>query len=152
MAYIVALIIMLIDQLSKLAVLKKMDLGENIEIIKNIFYITSHRNRGAAWGMLQGKMYFFYLITFVFVVAVIYFIQKHGKGDRLLSIALGLVLGGALGNFIDRFFRKEVVDFIHVYIFGYDFPVFNIADSALCVGVIILFIITLLEEKRGAKK
>ncbi|PNB72924.1 signal peptidase II, partial [Pseudomonas sp. FW305-BF6] len=83
---------------------------------------TSHRNRGAAWGMLQGKMGFFYIITLVFVVAVVYFIQKHAKNDRLLSISLGLVLGGAIGNFIDRFFRKEVVDFIHVYIFGYDFP------------------------------
>ncbi|WP_129689191.1 signal peptidase II [Gottfriedia acidiceleris] len=152
MAYIIALIVILIDQLTKLAVLKKMYLGENIEIIKNIFYITSHRNRGAAWGMLQGKMGFFYLITFVFVAAVIYFIQKHAKGDRFLGLSLGLVLGGAIGNFIDRFFRKEVVDFIHVYVFNYDFPVFNIADLALCVGVILLFIITLLEDKRGVKK
>ncbi|WP_088043879.1 signal peptidase II [Bacillus sp. EAC] len=152
MAYIIAVIVILIDQLTKLAVLKKMYLGENIEIIKNIFYITSHRNRGAAWGMLQGKMGFFYLITLVFVVAVIYFIQKHAKQDRLMSLSLGLVLGGAIGNFIDRFFRKEVVDFIHVYIFNYDFPVFNIADSALCVGVILLFIITLLEDKRGVKQ
>ncbi|MBP0724834.1 signal peptidase II [Bacillus sp. RG28] len=152
MPYIIALIAILIDQITKYIVMKTMNLGDSIEIIPNLFYITSHRNKGAAWGILQDKMYFFYLITIVFVIAVVYFIQKQAKGDKLLGISLGLVLGGAIGNFIDRLFRHEVVDFIHVYTFGYDFPVFNIADSSLCIGVILMIIITLMEDKRGVKK
>lgn len=70
------------------------------------------------------------------------------KTDKLLGISLGLILGGAIGNFIDRVFRQEVVDFIHVYIFSYNYPVFNIADSALCIGVVLIIIQTLLEGKK----
>lgn len=121
--------------------------GESIPVIDNLFYITSHRNRGAAWGILQGQMWFFYLITIVVILGVIYYIQKS-KTDRLMGVALGLILGGAIGNFIDRIFRQEVVDFIHVYIFSYSFPVFNIADSALTIGVILMIIAMFLEEKR----
>lgn len=96
---------------------KNMELGESIPIIDNVLYITSHRNRGAAWGMLQNQMWFFYIITVVFVIGVIYYIQKYGKRDKFLGLALALILGGAIGNFIDRVWRKEVVDFIHTYIF-----------------------------------
>jgi signal peptidase II len=149
MPYIIAVFVILLDQLTKYIVMKSMYVGESIQIIPNFFYISSSRNSGAAWGILQDKMYFFYLITIVFVIAVVYFIQKQAKGNKLLGISLGLILGGAIGNFIDRLVRQEVVDFIHVYIFGYDFPVFNIADSSLCIGVILMIIITFMEDKRG---
>jgi signal peptidase II len=116
-------------------------------VIENFLYITSHRNRGAAWGILQGQMWFFYLITVVVVVGLIIYIQKLKKQDKWFGIALALMLGGAIGNFIDRVVRKEVVDFVNTYIFTYDFPIFNVADSALVVGVIIMFIMTLFEGK-----
>ncbi len=121
--------------------------GQSITIIENFLYITSHRNRGAAWGILQGQMWFFYLITVVVVVGLIIYIQKLKKQDKWFGIALALMLGGAIGNFIDRVVRKEVVDFVNTYIFTYDFPIFNVADSALVVGVIIMFIMTLFEGK-----
>lgn len=121
--------------------------GQSITVIENFLYITSHRNRGAAWGILQGQMWFFYLITVVVVVGLIIYIQKLKKQDKWFGIALALMLGGAIGNFIDRVVRKEVVDFVNTYIFTYDFPIFNVADSALVVGVIIMFIMTLFEEK-----
>ncbi len=117
-----------------------MEIGESITIIENFFYITSHRNTGAAWGILPGQMWFFYIITAVVIVGIIYYIQKHTKQNKVMGVALGFMLGGAIGNFIDRLFRKEVVDFINTYIFSYDFPIFNIADSALCIGVGLLFI------------
>jgi signal peptidase II len=78
--------------------------------------------------------------------------QKAAKGKWLLGVSLALMLGGAIGNFIDRVVRKEVVDFIHTYIFTYNFPVFNIADSALVVGVIVLMIQMLLEERESKEK
>ncbi len=121
--------------------------GQSITVIENFLYITSYRNRGAAWGILQGQMWFFYLITVVVVVGLIIYIQKLKKQDKWFGIALALMLGGAIGNFIDRVVRKEVVDFLNTYIFTYDFPIFNVADSALVVGVIIMFIMTLFEGK-----
>ena len=138
--YIIAFVIIAVDQWTKWLVVKYMRLGESIPIIPNVLYITSHRNRGAAWGILQGQFWLFYLITVIVVIGLV--IQRLPRGERLFGIALGLMLGGAIGNFIDRVFRKEVVDFIHTYIGTYSFPVFNIADSALCIGVALVFIKT----------
>jgi signal peptidase II len=140
--YIIAFVIIAVDQWTKWLVVKYMRLGESIPIIPNVLYITSHRNRGAAWGILQGQFWLFYLITVIVVIGLVIYIQRLPRGERLFGIALGLMLGGAIGNFIDRVFRKEVVDFIHTYIGTYSFPVFNIADSALCIGVALVFIKT----------
>lgn len=149
--YLIALVIIFIDQLSKWLIVKRMELYESIPIIDNFFYITSHRNKGAAWGILQNQMVFFYIITIIAVIGIVYAMAKYAKGQSLFSISLSLVLGGAIGNFIDRLFRKEVVDFLDVYIFTYDYPIFNIADSALVIGVILLFIITFREESKKGK-
>ncbi len=145
--YIIALAVIAIDQWTKWLVVKYMQLGESIPIIPNVLYITSHRNRGAAWGILQGQFWLFYLITVIVVIGLVIYIQRLPRGERLFGIALGLMLGGAIGNFIDRVFRKEVVDFIHTYIGTYSFPVFNIADSALCIGVALVFIKTFFAGK-----
>ena len=146
--YLIALFVILLDQFTKWLIVSKMNYGDSITIINNFLYITSHRNQGAAWGILQGQMWLFYVITLVVIVAIIYYIQKAARGKVLLGVSLGLMLGGAIGNFIDRVVRKEVVDFIHTYIFSYNFPVFNIADSALCIGVILLMIQMLLDERK----
>ena len=147
--YVIALFVIAIDRISKWLIVKNMELGTSIPIIDNVLYITSHRNRGAAWGILENKMWFFYIITVVFVVFIVFYMKKYAKTDKLLGISLSLILGGAIGNFIDRVFRQEVVDFIHVYIFSYNYPVFNIADSALCIGVVLIIIQTLLEGKKA---
>lgn len=148
--YIVALFVIALDQITKFLVVKNMELGERIPIIENIFSITSHRNQGAAWGILQGQMWLFYLITLIVVCGIIYYIQKHAKGKLLLGISLAFMLGGAIGNFIDRLFRKEVVDFLYAEIIN--FPIFNIADASLTIGVILLFISMLMEERKSKEK
>jgi signal peptidase II len=150
--YLIALFVILLDQVTKWLIVSNLYLGESITIIDNFFYITSHRNRGAAWGILQGQMWFFYVITVVVIIGIMYYLHKAAKGKWLLGISLALMLGGAIGNFIDRVIRKEVVDFIHTFIFGYNFPVFNIADSALVIGVIMLMIQMLLEERETKEK
>ncbi|RFU63351.1 signal peptidase II [Peribacillus glennii] len=150
--YFIALFVIMLDQLTKWLVAKNMELGESIVIIQDFLYITSHRNRGAAWGILQGQMWFFYIITIVVVIGLVYYLQKMGRESVLLGVSLGLMLGGAVGNFIDRIVRKEVVDFINTYIFSYNFPIFNIADSALTIGVGLMIIYMLLEEKRSKEK
>ncbi|ALC80987.1 MULTISPECIES: signal peptidase II [Bacillus] len=145
--YLAALLIIGLDQLTKWLVVRNMYFGESIPIIDQVLYITSHRNTGAAWGILPGQMWFFYGITCLVIVFIIYYMQKHAKQNKWLGISLGLMLGGAVGNFIDRVFRQEVVDFVHVIIVNYHFPIFNVADSSLCIGVGLLFIQMLTEKK-----
>ncbi|WP_156290412.1 signal peptidase II [Oceanobacillus salinisoli] len=149
--YIIALLIIGIDQLTKWMVVRSMEIGENISIIDGFFYLTSHRNQGAAWGILEGRMLFFYIVTVIVVIGVVYYMQKYAHSDKWLALGLSFILGGAIGNFIDRLFRQEVVDFFDFYIFNYNFPIFNVADSALTVGVIFVIIATILEETKKGK-
>lgn len=141
-----------IDQCSKYAVAHNMTVGEQVELIPNLLYITSSRNTGAAWNILEGQMWFFYIISIVVLGVVIYYMQKVGRHHPFLGVSLGFILGGTLGNFIDRIFRGQVVDFIHVYLGSYSYPVFNIADSSLVIGVILLLLYTLFEGKKGKKQ
>jgi|SRR5690625_458804 len=149
--YLIALVIIGMDQLTKWIIVRTMELGERIPIIENFFYITSHRNSGAAWGILQGQMTFFYIVTAIVVIGIIFYMQKYAKESKLLAVSLSLILGGAIGNFIDRLLHQEVVDFLDFHIFGYNFPIFNVADSALTIGVILVIIATILDERKKGK-
>src|SRR5690625_7272379 len=115
--YILAFIVIILDQWTKWLVINKMELYEQIPIIENFFYLTSHRNSGAAWGILQDQMLFFYIVTVVVLVGVIYYMHTYAKGNKLLSLGLSFILGGAIGNFIDRLLHQEVVDFLDFIIF-----------------------------------
>ncbi|MEK4424354.1 signal peptidase II [Solibacillus sp. FSL K6-1523] len=152
--YGLALFAVIIDQWTKWLVVKNMELGERISIWDPWFGLLSHRNRGAAWGMLEGQMWLFTVVTIGVIIAILYFYHTEAKGKPLFQISLMLLLGGALGNFIDRLFRGEVVDFFDVFIpiINYDFPIFNIADAALTIAVVMLFITIILEEKAEKKK
>lgn len=150
--YILAGILVVIDQITKWIVVKNMELYEQITIVKDFFYLTSHRNKGAAWGILEGKMIFFYIVTTIVVIGVIFYMQKYAKESKLLAVSLSFILGGAIGNFIDRIFRGEVVDFLDFIIFNYDYPIFNVADSSLVVGVILVLIGTFIDEKKKGNK
>lgn len=149
--YIIAGLVIVLDQLTKWLVVNKMELFEQIPIIDNFFYLTSHRNTGAAWGILQDQMAFFYVVTVIVLSGVIYYLHTYAKGNRVLSVGLSLILGGAIGNFIDRLVHKEVVDFLDFIIFKYDYPIFNIADSALVVGVILVLFVTFVDEKKKGR-
>ena len=131
-----------------------MELGERIAVWDPWFGILSHRNRGAAWGMLQGQMWLFYIVTIIVIVGIIYFFHKEAKNKPLFGISLMVLLGGAIGNFIDRLFRGEVVDFIDVLIpvIQYHFPIFNVADAALTIAVIMLIFVVLFEDRNEKKK
>lgn len=149
--YLISGIIVLIDQLTKLLVAQTMEIREQIPVVEGVFYLTSHRNSGAAWGILQGQMWFFYVVTIIVVGFIVYYMRQYAKESKWMGWALALILGGAVGNFIDRVFRKEVVDFLDLYIGSYNYPIFNIADSALVIGVIMVMIAVLLDEKANKK-
>lgn len=147
LSLIVAIVILIIDQLTKKIITATMNIGDSYEVIPHFLNITSHRNNGAAWGILSGKMAFFYIITVIILIILIVFFIKEAKHNLLMQIAISLLFAGALGNFIDRVLNGEVVDFVDTYIFSYNFPIFNVADSSLTIGVV-LVIIALLRDMR----
>lgn len=142
---LVAFLIIVIDQVTKWIIASSMKIGDSYEVIPNFLNITSHRNNGAAWGILSGKMFFFYIITVIILIVLVLFFIKETQYNLFMQLAISLLFAGALGNFIDRLLNGEVVDFIDTNIFGYDFPIFNVADSSLTIGVI-LVIIALLKD------
>ncbi len=149
---LIVLLIVSLDQLSKRIIIDTMEVGESKTVIENFFYITSHRNDGAAWSILEGKMGFFYGITIVALAIMVYFlITTCWKNRRIMLLGLLLAIGGTIGNFIDRIVHKEVVDFLDFILFDYDYPTFNIADIALVIGML-LIAVTLITSDNKSKK
>ncbi|KQN97621.1 signal peptidase II [Paenibacillus sp. Leaf72] len=147
--YWIALFVFVVDFITKKIIATQLNLGDLISVIGNFFYITSHRNKGAAFGILQEQRLFFIVITIVILAAIIWYIQTTRKlGKVWLLTGLGLVLGGAFGNFLDRAMYGEVVDFLLFNFGSYSFPIFNVADSAICVGVALILIDALLTSKQ----
>ncbi|MFX3636294.1 MAG: signal peptidase II [Candidatus Pristimantibacillus sp.] len=151
--YWIALLVFVVDFITKKIIATQLELTETISVIGNFFLITSHRNRGAAFGILQEQRLFFIIVTVVIVAAIIWYIQVSRKSAKAwLMVGLGLVLGGAVGNFLDRALYGEVVDFLMFNFGSYGFPIFNVADSAICCGVALILIDTLLAAKDEKKK
>ena len=135
--------VLLLDQVTKFLVMRHIRMFEVITVIPGFFNLTYVRNRGAAFGMLAGvpgiwRSAFFIIVTVIAVAAIVLLIRK--TSERLLVSAFSLIAGGALGNLIDRVRWGEVVDFIDWYARSYHWPTFNIADSAISVGVGLLVI------------
>jgi signal peptidase II len=150
--FLISILIITIDQLSKWWIVNHMELYQSISVISEFFYITSHRNRGAAFGILQNQTWLFILVTSCVVIAIIIFMVKMKKETILTKTALSFVLGGAIGNFVDRVRTGEVVDFFHFQFGSYHFPIFNVADSAICVGVALFLLANLLDTKKEQYK
>lgn len=143
---VIAIIILIIDQITKLICeLYKV----NMVVIKNIFSLTYVQNTGAAWSILENKLFFLIIISLIMLVFV-YNLSFSFEENKLSNLSFGLLFGGIIGNLIDRVFYSYVRDFISVNIFGYEFPIFNIADMAIVIGVVILLYETIKGEiKRG---
>lgn len=135
-----------LDQFVKYWVVENISLGEVQDFIPGILSLTHIRNTGGAWSILEGQMWFFYIITVVAVVAAVYFLVKNLKGSKWMTIGISLVLAGAVGNFIDRIRLGYVVDMFRTEFMS--FPIFNVADCALVIGAILIFIEFILEERR----
>jgi len=148
--YALAILVIILDQASKWAVAKFMEIGETIPLWEGVFHLTSHRNAGAAFGILQNQRWFFIVITFAVIAGLIFYLRRTRANQPLLSTGLAFILGGAIGNFIDRLFFGKVVDFFHFVLI--DFPIFNIADSAITIGVSLIILDALLDTKRNKNK
>ena len=135
--FILSFIMLLIDQLSKIILDKVLILGKNIKIFDKFLYITKVYNDGISFSMLTGKRYLIIIISIIILI-FLYFYMKKFKENKRNIIAFSLLIGGLLGNLIDRIIHGYVIDFIDFYIFNYNYPIFNIADVCICIGVFIL--------------
>ncbi len=152
MYYFIILVVFLLDQVSKYYIQVTPALHGSIEIIPKFLYITYCKNTGIAWSMLSDKRLFLIVVGLIEIGVLIYFfIEKMKTKDKWYCFSLALMIGGAVGNLYDRCVLGYVRDFIDTYPFGYNFPVFNIADAALCIGVGIILILMLLEERNEKK-
>ena len=131
--FIIVLVTLSLDRLTKFLITKNLFQNQSIPIIKGIFHITLVHNRGAAFGILKNQIPLF-IVTSLFAVILIYFNLKKNRQSKSYSIALSLILAGALGNLVDRLFFGYVIDFLDFRIW----PVFNVADSAITIGAILL--------------
>lgn len=139
--------LILFDQLVKSYVVKTIALGEIKSWIPNLVSLTYLQNRGAAFSMLQDQQWFFAVITLVVMVGAIWYLHKHIEDSSWTVFGLILIIAGGLGNFIDRISQGFVVDMFHLDFIN--FAIFNVADSYLTVGVIVLMITMLKEEMNG---
>jgi signal peptidase II len=140
--FIISIAVFISDQIIKFLVKNSMNPGESIPLIKNIFHLTYVRNSGAGFGIFQGQTMF--LIWFaVIVIGIIIFNYEKIIKEKLFQISSALILGGTVSNLIDRIFLGFVVDYIDFRIW----PVFNIADSCITIGALILIICLMKQEK-----
>ncbi len=160
--YLVTLIVIILDRISKWLVVKNLELYQTVPVIGNFFMITSHRNTGAAFSILENQRLFFIVITIVIAAGLIWYLYKLiRQGERkLLPFALSMVLGGAIGNLIDRIATGQVVDFLQFHFkftlatwhIDYIFAVFNLADSSIFIGVVLIFIDSLIHAKKEEQR
>ena len=145
-------LVIFFDQLTKLHIMQTMRLHESIPIVPNLFSLTYIRNPGAAFGFLAGssnafRMVFFGLTSIFALVLLGTILYRMPERDWVGRFSVAAILGGAVGNLIDRLRYGEVIDFLDVYIDNYHWPAFNVADSAITVGVIFLIIHFAFEKK-----
>lgn len=148
LCFIIVFLAFSLDLLTKFIATKKLleIVGDNtyfksVEVINNFFYFTYTRNTGGGWSIFAGQMWLFIIITVFALVAFVYFLSDFDLKKRpLYSVGFALMLGGTLGNFYERIVNGYVTDFFDFIIFGYDYPIFNVADICLVCGVIILIV------------
>lgn len=142
--YFIAIGIIIIDQFTKYLTVSNIELGQIVDFIPGLLSFTYVQNTGAAWSILEGRMIFFYIVTIIVVGLLIYFLHHDAKGSRLLSLAIAMMIGGAIGNFIDRLLYQYVIDMVRLEFIS--FPIFNVADMALTLGVGLMLIGVIYEE------
>ena len=149
---LIVTILVILDQYTKNLVVMNIELGKRIPLIDNFFSLTHVRNYGAGFSILQNERVFLTALSIVAIVILTYMLIKAKKNDTISIISYILIISGALGNLIDRVRLGYVVDFLDFIIFGYDYPVFNIADSFITVGCFVLIIMVALEARNAKDK
>jgi signal peptidase II len=148
--------IIVMDQYTKYEVQRKIPLHRSIKVIDGFFNLTHLRNTGGAFGVLGGERggigsFFFVTVALIAVGLILYLFYRVKEHERALAFSLSLILSGAVGNLVDRIRFHEVVDFLDFYLFSYHWPSFNIADSAISIGIGLMAFELLFHDKKRAK-
>ena len=149
--FAISIIVFIIDQVSKNVLSAILTLNKDVEIVKDFFYITLTNNYGAAWSILENKTILIIIGTLIALVIIYKFMYSFKMNKRNI-IAFGILTGGILGNLIDRIIHGYVIDFLNFKIFGYNFPVFNIADVAIVCGIFLLIYAIIKGEDKDENK
>ncbi len=138
--FLIAGLVVIIDQITKAQAVANLKVGESHPIINKFFYLTLVQNTGAAFGLFKNQAAFFVVISIIAIIFIAFFLRKNKTG---LNLPLALILGGAIGNLIDRLRFGYVVDFLDFRVW----PVFNFADSCISVGAFLLFLLIIRGKK-----
>jgi len=132
--------ILLLDQWTKSMVVQKLPLYQRVNVIQGFFNLTHVRNTGGAFGIFGGEKgglgsILFVVVSLIAIGAIVFLFVKIKENEKTLALSFSLILSGAVGNLIDRLRYGEVVDFLDFHLFTYHWPAFNVADSAICIGI-----------------
>ena len=139
---IFTIIFLALDVISKLIISKYISVNKSIKIIHNFLNITNVRNTGVAWSLFDNQTILVLIVSIIVIIGIIIYITKNKPKTKNEKIVYSLILGGALGNLIERLIHGYVTDFIDINIFGYNYPIFNLADTCIVIGAILLIIIS----------
>ncbi len=145
--YKITSIVLILDQMIKLWIQKSLHLNQQIIIIPHFFAIDFVKNTGAAFSILENNTILISIMSVIFILLLNHYIKKEESFTKLSIVSLGLILGGIFGNLIDRVIHHGVIDYLSFTIIQYNFPIFNLADAAIVIGVL-LFSIDIIIEKR----
>lgn len=143
---LISILTLVVDILTKQLVLNTMLEHQSISIIEKFFSITYAKNTGVAFSFLEGKIPLIIVMTSIVIILILKYI-KSTNPNKYEKLCYGLIIAGAIGNLIDRVIYGYVIDFLDFNLFGYPFPIFNLADTAIVLGVIILLILSLIESR-----
>lgn len=143
---LISLLTLVIDISTKQLVLNTMIEYQSIPIIKDFFSITYAKNTGVAFSFLEGKVPLIIIMTSITIILILKYL-KTTNPNKYETICYGLIIGGAIGNLIDRTIYGYVIDFLDFNILGYNFPIFNLADTAIVIGIFTLIILNLIESR-----
>ncbi len=144
----ISLLLIVIDQIVKILVINKMALQQSIIVINNFFNITYVRNTGAAWSILSGNVLLLIMISVLALVTIYYYLIKDKDLNKIDIVSYSMLIGGIIGNLIDRIVHGFVIDYLDFKIFNYNFPIFNIADTLIVISIIIIGISLIVGEYR----
>lgn len=145
--------ILFVDQWTKYVVQQKLALHQTVEVIQRFFNLVHVRNTGGAFGIFAGERggigsILFVVVSLIAIGTILFLFVKVREDEKTLSLSFSLVLAGAIGNLIDRLRYGEVVDFLDFYLFSYHWPAFNIADSAICIGIGLIALDLLIRDRK----
>lgn len=143
---LISILTLVVDIFTKQLVLNTLIEHQSISIINNFFNITFAKNTGVAFSFLEGKVPLIILMTSIIILLILKYI-KSTNPNKYETICYGLIIGGAIGNLIDRIIYGYVIDFLDFNLFGYPFPIFNLADTAIVIGIFALIILSLIESR-----